>query len=178
MRDTQTALIVMIPEAEPAIAPLRAALDSSASWGVPAHVSVLFPFLAPDLIDESALAAVRETVRTLPRFDLTFARTAWFGDQVLWLAPEPDRPLRDLTAALYARFPQTPPYGGEFDDVVPHLTVGHDATREVLDAAAAAVAPHLPIRARVSAVTLIAGRPEPGDSWHRVADFPLGPSVP
>lgn len=94
---TESALIVAVPEAEPAVAALRAAYDPSASWGVPAHITVLYPFLPPDRIDAAVLAAVRATVAGVPAFDLVLARTRRFGDQVLWLAPEPDAPLRALT---------------------------------------------------------------------------------
>jgi 2'-5' RNA ligase len=171
---TQTALIVAVPQAERAVGALRARLDAAASWGVPAHVTVLYPFLAPDRIDARVLTGVREAVSAVPRFTLTLARTAWFGDAVLWLAPEPAGPLRALTAAVWARFPQAPPYGGGFDDVVPHLTVGHDQPAGVLAAAAADVATRLPVRAPVRAVRLITGRPEPGGSWPTLARFPLG----
>jgi hypothetical protein len=169
---TESALIVAVPEAEPAVAALRAAHDPSASWGVPAHVTVLYPFLPPDRIDAAALAVVGETVAAVPAFDVVFARTRRFGDQVLWLAPEPDAPLRALTAAVWARFPDFPPFGGQFAEVVPHLTVTDRQPPAVMAAADEQVRPWLPIRARVRAVRLLTGRPEP-DAWRTVAEFPL-----
>ena len=169
----QSALIVAVPEAEPAVRALREAYDPSASWGVPAHVTVLYPFLPPPRIGASVLAAVRAGVQVVPAFDLTLARTGWFGAEVLWLAPEPDGPFRALTAAVWQRFPQTPPYGGEFADVVPHLTVADRQPPAVLRAAQDRVRPLLPISARVRSVRLIAGPPEPGGSWRTVAEFPL-----
>jgi hypothetical protein len=108
----------------------------------------------------------------VPAFDLVLAQTRRFGDQVLWLAPEPDAPLRALTAAVWARFPDFPPYGGEFDDVVPHLTVTDGQPPEVMDAAAGRVRPWLPIAARVGAVQLLVGRSD-REAWHTVAEFPL-----
>ena len=176
MEPTHTALIVAVPQAEAAVGELRARLDPAASWGVPAHITVLYPFLAPAAIDDAVRAALASEVARVPRFAFTLTRTAWFGDAVLWLAPEPDGPLRRLTAAVAARFPQCPPYGGRFDEVVPHLTVGDRQPRPVLDAAAARVAPHLPIEAHAESVLLIAGRPEPGGGWHPVAELPLGPA--
>jgi 2'-5' RNA ligase len=172
---TQTALIVAVPEAEAAVGPFRASLDRAAGWGVPAHVTVLYPFLAPARLGEDVLAALGEVFAAVPRFDVAFDRVAWFGENVVWLAPSPDRPFRDLTAAVVGRFPETPPYEGAFgDEVVPHLTIGHDAPLAVLTKAGEAVAAQLPIHASVGAVRLIAGTPAP-DSWRSVAEFPLGP---
>jgi 2'-5' RNA ligase len=172
---TQTALIVAVPEVEDAVGPYRASLDRAAGWGVPAHVTVLYPFLAPALIDEDVRVALAEVFTARPSFDVTFGHVAWFGESVVWLAPRPDRPFRDLTEAVVRRFPETPPYEGAFgDDVVPHLTIGHDAPLDVLDRAGRAVAAHLPVHASIEAVRLIAGSPSP-DSWWTLAEFPLGP---
>ncbi|MBQ1032768.1 2'-5' RNA ligase family protein [Micromonospora sp. C97] len=174
MEPTQTALIVPIPEAEEAVGRFRASLDRAASWGVPAHVTVLYPFLPPQQIDERALAALRDTIAGIPRFDVALTHVDWFGDTVLWLAPQPHRPFRDLTGAVWRRFPEAPPYGGAHSDVVPHLTIGHDADKPVLTHAAETVAAYLPINAAVDGVRLIAGTPDVSP-WRTVGEFPLGP---
>ncbi|GAA0962440.1 2'-5' RNA ligase family protein [Virgisporangium aurantiacum] len=168
-----TALIVAVPEAEPAVGRFRATLDRAAGWGVPAHVTVLFPFLPPGRITESEVAVVREAVATVPRFEVTFTRTAWFGTDLLWLAPEPDDGFRALTAAVWRRFPDTPPYAGKHGDAVPHLTVGHDRPLTLLRAAADEIATHLPIPAAVDTVLLIAGSTDV-KGWRTLAEFPLG----
>ena len=170
---TRTALIVAVPEAEEAVGPYRAALDQAASWGVPAHVTVLYPFLPPERIDDPVLAALGEIVAAVPRSEATLTHFEWFGDTVVWLAPRPDRPFRELTKAVWRRFPEAPPYEGAHTDSMPHLTVGHDAPRDVLDQAANAVSAHLPIRSSIGAVRLISGSSEPG-SWRTVREFPLG----
>lgn len=172
MEPTQTALIVPVPQAEPVVGPHRALLDAAASWGVPAHVTVLYPFLPPQRIDQAVLAAVRDIVAAAPRTDITFSHVDWFGDTVLWLAPRPDQLFLDLTAALWRRFPQAPPYGGAHTQVVPHLTIGHDAARPVLENAAAAVRARLPISATVEVVRLITGTPH-HSPWRTVCEFPL-----
>ena len=171
---TQTALIVAIPEAEPAVAEVRDRLDRSASWGVPAHVTVVFPFLPPEKIDESVAAVLSRVARSVPAFFLTLDRFGWFDQRVLWLAPDPPEPFRHLTVAVTARFPSAQPYGGAFDRIIPHLTVAHDHPVDDLRAAATEVQAHLPIRARVTALRLITGRPEPGGAWTTLAEFPLG----
>jgi hypothetical protein len=172
---TQTAVLVLVPEAESAVAEHRAHLDVAASWGVPAHLSVVYPFVPPADVDEGVLTRLRVATGAVPAFDCAFPRTEWFGDDVLWLAPEPDAPFHELISAVVAAFPSHQPYGGIYDDAVAHLTVGDRrlGSTDELTAAERAVRAHLPIRARVSQVVLLAGRPE-RDSWRPVAEFPLG----
>ncbi|MEU7901841.1 2'-5' RNA ligase family protein [Actinoplanes sp. NPDC049118] len=162
-----------VPQVEQAVGRWRAVLDRAAGWGVPAHVTVLYPFLAPEDLDEQTLTAVAEVLASVPPFTTEFAHVRWFGDTVVWLAPSPDRPFRALTDAIWQRFPQAPPYAGAHTDVVPHLTIGHDAPRRALAEAADAVAASLPIRAPVDVVRLIAGTPRP-DGWHTIREFPIG----
>lgn len=172
---TETAVLVLVPEAEAAVAEHRAHLDMAASWGVPAHMSVIYPFVPPADVDDDVLARLAGAVGTVRAFDCEFRRTEWFGADVLWLAPEPDAPLRELVGAVVREFPAHLPYGGLYDEPIPHLTVGElrlGSTAE-LGAAERAVHAHLPIRARIDRAVLLAGRPERG-SWRPVAEFRLG----
>jgi 2'-5' RNA ligase len=177
MATGETALVVVVPEAEPAVAVHRAELDAAAANGVPAHVTVVFPFLPPERLDDATVDDVAGIVATVHAFDLTLARVGWFADRVAWLAPEPAEPFRTLTLALWRRFPEAPPYGGLYPDVVPHLTIGHDAPLERLTAAADDVAASLPITARIEAVTLIA-RGGPTEQWRTRRELPLSPPRP
>src|ERR1700754_3481477 len=86
----ETALIVPIPEVEAAVGPHRARHDAAARWGVPAHVTALYPFVAPDALTPEVLDAVRATVAATPRFTVEFTEVRWFGSQVAWLAPRPE----------------------------------------------------------------------------------------
>ena len=169
---SQTGLIVPVPEAEPVVGHHRAALDPIAAWNIPAHITVLYPFLPPARIDGEVLAVLRGLFGARPRFEAALSRVAWFGAEVVWLAPEPEHPFRDLTQAVFDRFPETPPYGGAFADVVPHLTVGDRAAPTALRTAADDIAPWLPIRTLVDTVRLVEGTT--GEvPWRTVADFPL-----
>lgn len=172
---TETAVLVLVPESEPAVGEHRAHLDVAASWGVPAHLSIVYPFVAPAAVDDVVLARLADAVGTVPAFDGTLATTAWFGDDVLWLAPDRAVPFLRLIEAVVTAFPAHPPYGGIHGDPVPHLTVGErrlGSTAELI-AAERSVRAHLPIRARVDSAVLLAGRPAPG-SWRTVAELPLG----
>jgi len=162
----QTAVIVPIPEAEPVVGRWRAVHDRAASAGVPAHVTIVYPFLPGELVDEAAL---RDVVARQPAFTVTFASAARFPG-VLYLAPEPAGPFRALTEALVRRWPEAPPYGGVFDEVVPHLTVAHDVPETVLAAAERDVEASLPVTAVVTAARLIAFE---GERWRCRATLPL-----
>lgn len=175
----QSALLVPVPAAEPAVAEHRATLDHSAHDGVPAHLTVLYPFLPPALIDDVVLASLGRLFAGIPAFAVTLDRVAWFGDAVLFLALADPAPFRALTDLAFAAFPSCPPYGGRHAEVIPHLTIGDQGGIAALTAAGAAVEPHLPIETSASEVCLMGGPPWddpliPPGQWHRLASFPLG----
>jgi 2'-5' RNA ligase len=169
---TLSAVVVPIPEAEPRVGALRAALDPSAALGVPAHVTIMFPFVPPARIDEVVLAALGEVFTVAPAFEVGFSKIGWFEDAVWW-APEPAEPFVALTRAVSARFGLMPYDGEHGDDVVPHLTIGHRAPIERLRAAEAEVAAGPPVRAAVRSALLMTGTRDPG-SWTTLAELPLG----
>ncbi len=171
----ESAILVPVPEAEPVVGRLRARLDRSANRGIPAHVTVLYPFVPPEQITAAAIDKAAAAVASVPGFDCRFAGTDWFGNEVVWLAPEPADPFRALTAAVHAAFPQYAPFGGVFADVIPHLTIGDrpEGGRGVLRAAEAEVLRALPIHTKVSQAWLMTGT-QARDSWQLRAIFALG----
>lgn len=168
----ESALIVEVPEAEAAVARHRERLDENAAMGIPAHITVIAPFLPPAVLGPPVLAELGRLFGEVPRFRFRLARTAWFGDQVLWLAPDDPGPFRALTARAFAAFPACPPYRGLHDDVIPHLTVGLQQPLAELRAAEESLRPQLPVEAQATAVTLMTG-PASGGPWTRTARFPL-----
>jgi 2'-5' RNA ligase superfamily len=182
--ERESALLLPVPAAEDAVGGLRAALDLSARDGVPAHVTVLYPFLTASLIDDPTLHVLGRLFASVGRFGFTLDRVGWFGESVVWLGPRDERPFRALTELAFEAFPACPPYRGQYADVVPHLTVGHAGDHvdgdplPALRAAEDAVRPHLPITVEATEVILMIGpSPErregaPG-TWRTRARFPL-----
>jgi 2'-5' RNA ligase len=169
----ESALIVPVAEVEPLVGRHRDALDPGAGLGVPAHVTVLYPFLPAEEITEDVHRAVRDIAAATAAFDVEFSRVRWFGDTVVWLAPEPAERFRLLTLAIWERFPAAPPYRGAHGEVVtPHLTIGQGGTAAAMRAAAAEVEARLPVRGVAAEVRLIMGTAEPG-SWRTHETFPL-----
>lgn len=175
----ETALLVPVPAAERAVRRHRVRLDEAARDGVPAHITVLYPFLPPAGIGEPVLASLTGLFAGLAAFEFILDRIGWFGDQVVWLGPRDPAPFTALTIMAFAAFPSCPPYGGQHPEVIPHLTIGHAGGPQALRAAAGSVCPCLPIRAAAAEVILMAG-PRPGTpgtppgQWRTIATFPLG----
>ena len=172
----QSALLLPVPAAEAAVGPHRARLDASARDGVPAHITLLYPFLPPAEIGPDDLAGLSRLFAGVPRFAFTLDRVRWFGESVVWLGPSDESPFRALTTLASTAYPSCPPYGGAHPDTVPHLTIGHGHGLAELRAAAEAVRPLLPIATEATRVTLMAG-PDPARQpgpWQTVAWFPLG----
>ena len=150
-----SAVVIAVPAAEPVVAGWRERYDSSAAEGMPAHITALYPFLPAAHLSAEVIAHLREICAAVPVREIRFRRTARFPG-LLYLDPEPPGPLRDLTAALVARWPEAPPYGGAHAEIVPHLTVAQDAGSEVLDAIDADICGRLPLTARLTEATLFA----------------------
>jgi 2'-5' RNA ligase len=170
-----SALIVEVPEAEPYVAGYRNEHDPTTRWGVPAHITLLFPFLPPDLITAEHHHLLRATVSKMQSFTIELATVDEFPG-VLWLDPLPAHHLIRLTHALWEAFPETPPYGGQHDRIHPHLTVAMTADEEAHDFLREQIryelAPHLPIVVPVTSITLsVTGE---NNEWQRAAVFPLG----
>ncbi|MFE5859366.1 2'-5' RNA ligase family protein [Streptomyces virginiae] len=166
----RTGLIVRIPEAEPFVRGWRERYDPSAQAGVPAHVTVLFPFLDESRTDALVHSALTDVLGRHQAFDLRFERCGRLPD-VLHLVPEPDTPLRRLTQAIADRWPEAPPYGGRFAEVVPHLTIAQGQEGAVLEEMEADLAGRFPFTSRVASVELMV---HDGVKWQERASFALG----
>ena len=165
----RSALIVAVPEAEPLVARFRLRYDN-ASLGIPAHVTLLFPFVPAEELDEALFGELHELFVAQPAFSVALAGVSRFPE-VAWLAPEPAEPLRRLTELIRRRYPSYPPHEGIHDVVIPHLTVarGDGTIQDELDAA---LTPQLPIAAEVREVTLLEEQPD--GHWRTRERFPLG----
>jgi 2'-5' RNA ligase len=173
-QELQSVLLLEIPEAEPLVAAHRRLLDSNASLGIPAHVTVLVPFVPPGDLTDAVCEKLARLFVSFPRFSYTFDHTDWFNEDVLWLGPRDPAPFRALTELVFAAFPGFPPFGGQYEDVIPHLTVGHNQPVADLRAAESAVRPGLPVVGSATAVTLLTGPANDSDPWTKIRTFPLG----
>lgn len=126
-----------------------------------------------------ALGTLASVLRASPPFPLRLGEIARFPDRLLYVAVEPDAPVRALMRRVAAAFPDTPPYGGAIDDPIPHVTVRRcaddDECATMTAAIDAALAPCRPFELIVDRLTVH----ELGNDgvWRPRADLALGTAV-
>lgn len=114
-----SAVVIVTPEAA-----LVSDAPRSLGPGMPPHVTVLYPFKRPGSIspeDRRMLASIAAGVQGPVRFEL--ASVGHFGGDA-HLVVEPPEVVLHVVESLMAAWPECPPYGGRFDSVVPHVSVG------------------------------------------------------
>jgi 2'-5' RNA ligase len=119
---------------------------------VHAHLTVLAPWV--DRPTGEDLAAVARVVAGTDPYEIVLAEVAEFPDGLIHLRPEPEAPLRAMTAALAAAFPQHPPYGGRYGHVAPHLTLDRRSADVTPATVRASVRHLLPLPVRVERLDL------------------------
>ena len=168
----QTAVILPVPEAEPLVQTWRARFDKHAAQGVPAHITLLSPYLPVAAARRALPRALGLLGHRAPRFTLR-GLVRWPGLAVL--VPEPQAWFLLLARALsvdQALLPYQGRYGAQ---VRPHLTVAYGAelpalTRARFDAIAADLEPRLPLRCEGRAVHLLV---RDGTRWALDTVLPL-----
>jgi 2'-5' RNA ligase len=168
----RTAVIVPVPEAAGAVDPWRERTSNDKpSRGVPAHVTLLFPFVPAADVDAAIVEELRRVVGAAEAFAFGLREARRFPG-VLYLAPDPPEPFVRLTEAIADRWPRHPPYEGAFETVVPHLTVAQgDAA--LLDEAETVVRPALPIHAQAREALLLEEVEPEWRRWETRARLPL-----
>jgi 2'-5' RNA ligase len=169
----ETALICRVPEAERYIAQYRQRFDPSARRNVPAHVTILYPFMAPHRIDADVFSTLQSIAHSVPCFDYRMAQTRRFP-VALYLAPEPDAPFSALTNEIFRTFPDYPPFEGKFASVVPHVTVAHGDEPllcEIEVELRISLPPGAGVAARCTELVLIENS---SGRWETMHTFPLG----
>jgi hypothetical protein len=86
----ESALVVLVPEAEPLVKAFRDRYDPSAVAGVPAHITLVYPFRPPSEIDQETYDSLRRGFQRFASFQFSLApirRSRW---RVV-LGPKPGR---------------------------------------------------------------------------------------
>jgi 2'-5' RNA ligase len=168
-----TAIICRVPEAERYIAHYRERYDPSARRNVPAHVTILYPFLSLDAVDATVVDRLRAIAARVRCFDYRLSELRRFP-VALYLAPQPDASFSALTDAIWREFPDHPPFAGKFSTVVPHVTVAHGDEPQLCEIEVElriALATGGGVRARCQEMVLIENS---SGRWEELHRFALG----
>lgn len=168
----ESAFIVCVPEAEGLVASLRDRFDASARLGVPAHITVLVPFMSQEGITPAVLRTAQAALNQVGSFAFSLANVGRFP-ATAYLAPEPVAPFVALTEALVRAFPDFPPFGGAHSSIVPHLTVANGDASEAEFAAielATLVQSHGRVESVCSSIVLLENT---SGLWKQMHIFPL-----
>jgi 2'-5' RNA ligase len=172
-----TAVVIIAPHRVQAFAvPLMRKYCFESMLRVPAHITVLFPFVPVDDLDD-ACRVLRDICARLPLFEVTLDGYGHFPT-VTYLKPRDPEPIKATFRAIHAAFPDYPPYRGEFgaDDITPHMTVGEfksEAEREQAE-----FPPYEPIAFAVRRLHLIVGVEHEPVPWITHDVIPLGKGTP
>ncbi len=152
-------LVVPLPELESLIGHRRSRYDAAVS-GVPAHVTLLVPWVAPGELTAADLDAVAQLANSWQPFTVSFRDFGVFenpdGPDVYWLAPEPSDEFLALIDDVLTCWPDYPPYeGAHGNDVTPHLTVSSTAAAIEVEEMLAVVRDLLPITARADQISVL-----------------------
>ncbi|WP_370963207.1 2'-5' RNA ligase family protein [Amycolatopsis sp. cg9] len=148
-----TALVILLPAAEPVLDAARRVDPALVRPGLPAHVTALYPFLPDAELTDAVLDAARELAGTFPPIDVPLTEFVTAPGFAAIPAPA----LQPVTDAVCARWPEIQPYGGRFGPRPgAHVTVAMGGTADVLERVAAEVRPLLPVHDRAAELRLVA----------------------
>lgn len=156
-----------VPEAEPLVERLRYEHDPGAKLGVPAHITLLYPF-APPAVAISQIENLAELFKRIARFDFSLTEVRRFP-ATAYLHPDKSEHFAQITAAIVARWPEHPPFRGQFPEVIPHLTVADRASAEVLNQVDEALKGRLPVQCHASQACLMCS--DERGLWTKVRSF-------
>lgn len=160
----------------PALEHLRQTFVATAAHGVPAHVTllypfVLYPFVGPSELDPSIRRRIALVAARHAPFDYKMTGPERWPDSI-YVAVEPIEPFVRLQADLAATFPDYPIYGEGSDvEYTPHITVAEGRAVEREHTVRNAAWSALPITARAAWLDVIATS---GARWSLVWRMPLG----
>jgi 2'-5' RNA ligase len=150
---------------------LRRRSVPDATDGLPAHLTLLYPFIEPAELTDPVRSMIAAVAANHDPFDFSLRGAARWPD-TLYVAVAPVEPFVALQGDLAAAFPRYPIYGEPPGFAyTPHVTVGEG---QALDDPATAADPAwaaLPLAARATALEVVASD---GGDWRVVWRLRLG----
>lgn len=169
---SQSVILIPVPSADLIIGKWREQYDSVALRGIPAHITLLFPFKNPQEITEEVLGKLRNIFIDVNPFSFTLESVHTFPN-VIFLEPNPRDPFIRLTEAIEKNFPENPPYEGKYPSINPHTTIAQLSDDQEINVIKRNISKDinkfLPIQSRATeAWIMVEGE---NGNWHKKATF-------
>lgn len=182
-RTLDSAVVILMPDSVAAFtAAYRQSCGAEVFYPVVPHITLMWPFVSPgtvaDGVDVDLLANLVDRLRAICRLSAPFELILDHYDGfpgVLYLAPRNPALILALHYRILVEFPAYVPYGGQYGDLKPHMTLAIFP-----DEQAFAVAPRPafePFQFVVSEVCLMVGDLEAKLPWELAAVIPLGGKI-
>jgi 2'-5' RNA ligase len=156
--------------------PWRTATLTVANHGMPSHVTLLYPWRVAPLSGKDTEAVKRALGQQQP-FEIRFFKFSHFGKRVIYFALDEgsEKVVKQVMQTLFSAFPETPPYGGQFSDPTPHLTVAKAKSDEhfeqLMEEISMRLEPELPINHVADKVSIVQQDLE--GFWHLHSEISL-----
>lgn len=168
----ETALLIIPPPPVQAFCyPWREEYDQESFARVPAHITLLYPFVPPEIVDEAVTQLEKICADILP-FEVVLSKYSQF-EGVLFLEPENPEPITNLYDKLSEAFPEYAMYEGKHGgDLHPHLTLAKSDDPGILKKINLPPEPHFSFT--VNKIHLYLGSPDDDIPYVPRAVIPLG----
>ncbi len=162
MELTTTIMIIAPHEVQALTAPLRRQYALDKMICVPAHITILYPFVPYEQLD-AASEKLRQICAEIEPFDITVEGYGNFP-RFIYMKPKNEVPIRNLCHRVFEAFPDYLPFRGVYGDTPTlHMTVGEFATEE--ERAAAIMPVYKPITFRAERVHVMYGVEKLALTW-------------
>jgi 2'-5' RNA ligase len=127
MRYIQSTLLIPVVEASESVNKWRVEYQDSAKRGMPAHITLFFPFLHPSEIGDSTITQLTHFFKKVNKFTYQLNKIENFP-LVVYLAPTNGSKFTKISQNLATKYPQIKPYEGEYLAPIPHCTLARMST--------------------------------------------------
>ena len=103
----ESAILIPVPKAEELVGVYRDRYDPGAKAGMPAHITLLYPFLDREAITRNSIIEVQEVLQSFQPFDFFLVEVRRFPG-VLYLYPEPENKFKNFLQERRAECLQPP----------------------------------------------------------------------
>jgi len=124
---------------------------------IPLSLTLLYPWIPAESVTQADMERSRAFFASRPPLEFELTRLDQFPNKVVYAAPEPEDELRATMRALWALYPEYPPYGEPGGDPPPHCTLGRLEGDYAItfEQVAARVEPLLPVSCVAEAAALM-----------------------